>query len=184
MATGCVTITTAAPEQEPNDKDGGRVDATTLADAGPAGPEAGLAVLDASIEHAPGDAAPTVVEDAAAFAPDAADAGGPMHAKVTIAQLQQTVFTTYACGSCHPAVEKAVDLTNADKSYASLVLDKTAQCNGKPYVTPGDLSKSFLYDLLTEDDPGCDAERMPMGRELRSVDIQIVADWILGGAPR
>jgi hypothetical protein len=59
------------------------------------------------------------------------------------------------------------------------------RCNGKPYVTPNDPSQSFLWDLVSKDDPGCGAERMPQGLpHLSAAQLDIVKRWIEDGALR
>jgi hypothetical protein len=113
------------------------------------------------------------------------DAGGGV-ATVTLQDLldDDGVFGTYICATCHPAVDKSVDLTDETKAYATLVGNTKGICNGKPYVTPGDPTKSFLIDVLSKDDPGCDSMRMPQGQEMSAAEIQKVSDWIKGGAKK
>jgi hypothetical protein len=101
-----------------------------------------------------------------------------------------TVFTRVFdgdgfCTGCHPSVadEYPLDLSDLDKAYETL-LDDGERCNGKPYVTPGDPDKSFLIDVLTLSNPGCDISRMPDGFDepLADEEIQLVRDWIEQGA--
>jgi len=114
------------------------------------------------------------------------DAGGGV-VTVTLKDLlaDDGAFGTYACAACHPSVakDKAVDLTDEAKSYTTLTATK-AICNGKPYVTPGDPAKSFLMDVISKDDPGCNAMRMPMGPAMTAAEIKKVSDWIQGGAKK
>lgn len=124
-----------------------------------------------------------VVETDGGVTPD----GGGAVAVVTLKDLldDSGPFGTYACAACHPAVAKdfAVDLTDETKAHMTLTATK-AICNGKPYVTPGDPAKSFLIDVISKDDPGCDAMRMPMGQDMSAAEIKKVTDWIQGGAKR
>jgi hypothetical protein len=53
----------------------------------------------------------------------------------------------------------------------------------KTYVVSGDPSKSFLYEILAPKKPSC-SSHMPMGSTLDANDVQLVADWIAGGARR
>lgn len=115
------------------------------------------------------------------------DGGGVVAVPVTLKDLlaDEGAFGTYACAACHPAVAKdiAVDLTDEAKAHTTLTATK-AICNGKPYVTPGDPAKSFLIDVISKDDPGCDAMRMPMGQDMTAAEIKKVSDWIQGGAKK
>lgn len=115
------------------------------------------------------------------------DGGVVVPVTVTLKDLlaDEGVFGTYVCAACHPAAAPkiAVDLTDEAKAYTTLTATK-AICNGKPYVTPGDPAKSFLIDVISKDDPGCDAMRMPMGQEMSAAEIKKVSDWIQGGAKK
>ena len=67
--------------------------------------------------------------------------------------------------------------------YATLVSDTAVKCNGKPYITPGDPTKSWLIDVLTQNDPGCDTDQMPQNlTPLSASDLKEVEDWITQGA--
>lgn len=101
----------------------------------------------------------------------------------TLEAVQATIFDEY-CTSCHPG-SNDLDLSDADMSFASLVEDKSIQCNDKPYVTPGNPARSFLIDLLTKEDPGCKKEPMPYGADpLTAEEVKVVSDWIRAGAKR
>jgi hypothetical protein len=112
--------------------------------------------------------------------------GGGAGTVVTLADLlaDDGAFGTNNCATCHPSVDKSVDMSSEDKAYATLVGNTKVICNGKPYVTAGDPSKSFLIDVISSDSPGCKAERMPSGGEMAAAEIQQVSDWIKGGAKR
>jgi len=95
------------------------------------------------------------------------------------------VFVDNTCTGCHPAAAKDVDLdlSDATKAYATLVTDKTVVCDGKPLVTPGDPTKSFLIDVLGEA-PGCNKDKMPPQGPISAAELKKVTDWIKGGALR
>jgi hypothetical protein len=126
----------------------------------------------------------TVVPDGGT--PDAG--GGVVTVPVTLKDLlaDNGAFGVYTCATCHPAAAPKVklDLTDETKAYNTLVNDKTVICNGKPYVTVGDPTKSFLIDTISKADPGCGKDRMPLGQEMTAAEIQKVSDWIKGGAKR
>ena len=114
------------------------------------------------------------------------DAGGNMKV-VTLEDLQDDVFDTYACSACHPSQNpkgRTLTFASIDALYASLVTDTAVKCNGKPYITPGDPSMSWLYDVISKDDPGCGTERMPQGQKMTTAQIKEVSDWITQGAKR
>lgn len=111
---------------------------------------------------------------------DGGDAG-----VVTLETVQAQVFDT-ACAACHPALNAGrfkIDLTDAIKSYATLVEDTADQCEGKPYVMPGAPEQSFLYEIVAEEDPTC-SQRMPQGGTLKTSQIELIRKWIAGGALR
>jgi hypothetical protein len=111
-----------------------------------------------------------------------AEEGGAPTTVVTLEDLLDGVFTDNTCTSCHPTVNKGIDLSSADKAYATLVTNKAVICNGKPFVTPGDPSKSFLIDILGEENDCKDP--MPPSGKMSAAEIKQVTDWIQGGAKR
>ncbi len=116
-------------------------------------------------------------------------ASGPPVEGVTLAQVQQKVFTPY-CISCHVAGGPGpMALTDVATSYASLVnvdpANGTARNAGKKRVVPGDLAKSFLLHKLTGDTQLGEGDRMPQaGGPLPVEEIQLVRRWIQEGAPK
>ena len=104
---------------------------------------------------------------------------------ITLERVQTEIFERTACAACHPAFNSGfkLDLTSVAKSYETLVLDTAVQCEGKPYVTPGDPDKSFLLDIVAEEEPAC-SQRMPQGGQLTSAQIALIRGWIEGGALR
>ena len=106
---------------------------------------------------------------------------------VTLSQIYDPILVGAMCMTCHPSLnpDKAtIDVSSIDMAYATLVEDKSMKCNGKPYVTPGDPSMSWLYDVVTKDSPGCSTTRMPMGSMLKANQTKLISDWITGGAKR
>ncbi|HEX5658843.1 MAG TPA: hypothetical protein VFX59_16705, partial [Polyangiales bacterium] len=77
---------------------------------------------------------------------------------------------------------------DADTAFADLVTDKAGKCGTKPYVTPGEPANSYLIDLVTLTKPCAskdDVSRMPDGLPaLSEDDVQLLRDWITGGALR
>ena len=85
------------------------------------------------------------------------------------------------CTSCHPSSSEP-DLKTL--SAATMMVNSQAEvCNGKPYVTKGDPGRSFLYEVLSAEKPGCDVRRMPIGSKLTAAELKLVRDWIGAGAP-
>lgn len=116
---------------------------------------------------------------------DGGDAGVAPVGKVTLAMVQ-TALLESRCGSCHPGAypDIPVKFSSLDESYATLVEDKSEQCDGKPWVTPGDPSKSFIYDIVSKPSPGCDKMRMPIGQSLSAANQKLISDWIASGATK
>jgi hypothetical protein len=119
-----------------------------------------------------GAAADSSATDAAATAPHMKD-------------VFDGVIKAGQCQACHPGVEDSADFSSIDKTYATLVTNTAIVCNGKPFVTPGNVQQSFLWDLISQPKPGCGYTRMPDGlEELSSDKLSLVHDWIRGGAQR
>jgi hypothetical protein len=97
------------------------------------------------------------------------------------------LFATALCTACHPgsAQDYPLDLSSLDMAYATLVEDQTERCDGKPYVRPNEPDQSFLIDVLTKEDPGCDIRQMPLGGSTFSESqIEQIRAWISAGALR
>ena len=107
-----------------------------------------------------------------------ADGGVPV--VVSLETLLDTGPLSF-CTSCHPTASKPdlKTLTTASTTVSS----KAEVCNGKPYVTPGEPDRSFLYEVVSEDKPGCNVRRMPIGAKLSAEQLRLVRDWISAGAP-
>lgn len=105
----------------------------------------------------------------------------------TLTELLDGVLATGVCVACHPAQARdyPLDLSSLDAAYATLVEDDSPKCNGKPYVTPNNAAQSFLIDVVTLDDPGCDIARMPKNFDpLSASQVDQLRAWIMAGAPR
>ncbi|MDB4988089.1 MAG: hypothetical protein JWN04_3267 [Myxococcaceae bacterium] len=114
--------------------------------------------------------------------------GGGSTAVVTLEDVQNDVFQAAACAACHPSMNpsgRKLNFSSIDLLYAALVTDTTMKCNGKPYITPGEPSKSWFYDVLSMDKPGCNTDRMPQNLgALSTAQLKEVSDWITQGAKR
>ena len=67
--------------------------------------------------------------------------------------------------------------------YAALVNAQSTSpgCGGSTYVVPGNLGASLMYDKLSNTSPSCGSQMPFMGT--LAGDLNIIRDWILGGAP-
>lgn len=129
-------------------------------------------------------------KDAASNSKDAGtgkeDASSSTGDETKLSEVYTTVFKEYTCTTCHPALAKdyPIDLSTEAKAATTLLATKVI-CNDKPYVTPGDSDKSFLIDVMTMEDPGCDIPRMPEGMDpVSDDDIALVKKWIDDGAKK
>lgn len=99
----------------------------------------------------------------------------------TLETLLEGPFGT--CSSCHPILSPP-DFSSLDRLKTTLLDSTMDACGGKPFITPGDPSASFLYDVLALDNPGCNHTQMPAGGPyLTAAELQRVSDWITAGAP-
>jgi mono/diheme cytochrome c family protein/sugar lactone lactonase YvrE len=108
---------------------------------------------------------------------------------VTLAQIQQEIFTPH-CAGCHvDGGSGPMPLSDAATSYAALVnvdpANGYARRAGKKLVLPGNPAKSFLLHKISGDMEYGEGDRMPQGSNLLSADqISMVRRWIEGGALR
>lgn len=111
--------------------------------------------------------------------------GGDGGVVITLEQVQEQIFDG-ACSGCHPSVDPVVDLTSADNSFEAFVMDTAVKCdaNNKPYITKGRPDQSFLYELVSTDDPACSLRMPADGTKLSTAQIKLISDWITGGALR
>lgn len=160
-----------------------------IVDQGDSGPRIGNGGRTSSdggelVADAGTDAAAIEQHDASSDAGQAApaDAGAP---DVFLSRVFKEVFQPMQCGLCHPGVDNSVDFTDVMTVRYTIQDSRAIVCNGKPYITPGDPSKSFLYDVISKANPGCDVDRMPQGLDpLSAAQVELVRVWIEQGARR
>jgi len=113
---------------------------------------------------------------------------GPPAATVTLAQIQEQIFTPY-CASCHcPGGSGPMSLTDAASSYAALIgadpTNSTARQAGEKRVMAGNPSRSFLLNKLTGQMEFGEGDQMPQNSPpLSAGEIALVRQWIQAGAP-
>ena len=109
------------------------------------------------------------------------EAAGGDGGVVSLATLLEGPFSS--CTTCHPG-SGTPDFTTTAKAVQTVVGKSDEACDGKPFVTKGDPEQSYLYDLVSKDDPGCGQLRMPLaGPPLSESELAQVAAWITAGAP-
>lgn len=119
-----------------------------------------------------------------------APAAGP--ANPTIADVQRRVFDP-ACASCHTGSRPPGNLRLGralnPEELRDTLLTRPTSATGMPYVTPGDLSKSFLAHKVhgTQGALTCPARRgcglrMPPAGALPSDKLELLERWIEQGA--
>ena len=105
----------------------------------------------------------------------------------TFDQIQKQIFTPRcALPTCHAAAQAPHNLSlQPASSYANLVNVVSEESNdGLERVLPGDADNSFLVHKLRGTLELGEGERMPRGGPyLDSAAIQLVTDWVTGGAP-
>jgi len=105
----------------------------------------------------------------------------------TLADVQAQVFTPNCASSgCHAGTDapEGLDLT-AGSAYENIVDVPSNQVSDIMRVEPGEPAESYLFIKITGGDrmaPG--TFQMPIGVELSEDQIDLVEDWILGGAGR
>jgi mono/diheme cytochrome c family protein len=109
----------------------------------------------------------------------------PPVATVTLAQLQQSIFTP-TCSGCHTgggsSLPGSMNLSNAAATYAALVGVASTEIPSILRVTAGDPDNSYLVDKI-EGSPGIVGSRMPQGgAPLSATLIANVRTWIAEGA--
>jgi hypothetical protein len=108
----------------------------------------------------------------------------------TFEQIQRQIFTaTCAVPTCHSVAQGEHDMSlAAGEAYASLVgvtpKNAAAAAAGKLRVDPGNPDNSFILDKLHGTLTAGEGARMPLDRDpLRSLNIQLIEEWIAAGAP-
>lgn len=103
----------------------------------------------------------------------------------SLSRIQAEIFDPN-CVACHRSGGAgSLNLGSASESFANLVGVAAAhpEASGLVRVVPNDPDASFLVMKL-EGGPGLVGERMPFGgQRLPAQQIQMVRDWISGGAP-
>jgi len=157
-------------------------------------PEAGTPVAyDAGAPDATGrdteledDAsAPDAASDAAQLDAGASDAGadGSAPAPVVLTLASYRVVWDHVLGSrcreCHSAsIDDAAPLIDIDFGLSPLL--RVSSCQGMPYVTPGDPSRSLLWRVFQADAP-CGVHRDPkLSPPLQPSELERIAAWIRG----
>lgn len=80
-----------------------------------------------------------------------------------------------SCATCHSGVEPDGDLS-LNSAYGEIVSVSSSE-SGVNLVEPGDLSGSLLWDMV-------ESGEMPLGSSaLPDDELDLIACWILGGAP-
>lgn len=101
---------------------------------------------------------------------------------VTIETVHERIFDL--CTDCHsPEGQQEPDLSTPELAYAALVENTAEQCEGKPFVTPGEPEESFFYEIVAQARPACKS-RMPPGGALSTSQLALISEWIAGGALR
>ncbi len=77
-----------------------------------------------------------------------------------------------------------IDCHGADEQESQFRLDRLATMlsggnSGEPAVVPGEPDKSFLLKLIRHEEPG---KEMPPGESLSNGQIELIEQWIAGGA--
>jgi hypothetical protein len=92
------------------------------------------------------------------------------------------------CGGCHSEERSEGDLILVGTDVYDFLLETTSPTDpeGRPFVTPGDPSASYLY-LKLINDPSIDGKGMPIDpiagtRELAEEELADIEAWIIDGA--
>lgn len=133
----------------------------------------------------PPDPTPTPIPPTPTPAPTPTPEPGTV-VQVPLCGVQTQIFNPY-CTKCHSGSGSSAGLDlSSSKSYAALVNKAASELSSMNRVTPNDTSKSYLYHKLagTQSSVGGSGSRMPEGGPyLSTQELQLVADWILQGAP-
>lgn len=107
----------------------------------------------------------------------------------TFEQIQRVIFPTCARSTCHNVAQDLHQLSlDPAEAYADLVgvpaNNPVAAVSGKLRVDPGHPESSFLMDKLRGSLEAGEGERMPRGlKKLKTLEIELVEQWIAAGAP-
>jgi hypothetical protein len=157
-ASKLVALDAASDAQQASEPDAGEPDAGSLAS------DAGVSAGDAGA----GDAS--------------ADSSAPAPVVLTQASYQRLWDSTLAstCWDCHTYDDHQPPVIDFSPGFGVDVLLRASRCNGMPYVTPGDPSRSLLWRVFQSDAP-CgvhpDTQRSPPMKPSR---LDPIAAWIRG----
>ncbi|KPK10875.1 MAG: hypothetical protein AMJ62_16640 [Myxococcales bacterium SG8_38] len=109
----------------------------------------------------------------------------------TLASIQTGVFNvSCAASACHDAsmpqpLESPLDLSSLSASQAGLIGVASVQVPTLDRVEPGDSSASYLMNKILGDDDiiPLGFSQMPLGGMLCQPKIDVIEQWIDGGAP-
>jgi len=87
---------------------------------------------------------------------------------------------TCSNGYCHGSGRGGLKLTGTAADLQQFV-GVSSKSGAWKRVVPGDPAKSLLYEKLSKETPA-EGDRMPPRGKLTAEDIQVVHDWIKGGA--
>jgi len=103
---------------------------------------------------------------------------------VAFADVQAIFTNSCTASACHSgaAPKAGLDLTDGN-AYDQIVNVASSQCGGasRTRIVPGDPMESYLVDKLMNVDK-CTGSRMPPTIALPTDKIQVISDWVCGGA--
>lgn len=107
--------------------------------------------------------------------------GGSCNGSATLSGDVQPILSS-SCGGCHGGLVPSGGVSlAAGNTYGSLV-GVTSNCNGMPFVDPGNPSNSYLMSLVTGQGLCLGGSRMPLGGALSQSQIDTISAWICSGA--
>jgi hypothetical protein len=113
-----------------------------------------------------------------------AGAGEPIDPTATFTRVQNEIFTpTCAKLGCHDSLgQQEGMILSSGRAYSMVVGVASLESPPLRRVTASDAANSYLYRKITG--AGITGDRMPQGGPfLSDVQIKLVRDWILRGAP-
>jgi hypothetical protein len=99
--------------------------------------------------------------------------------KVRFTRDIEPIFMSTCSGEyCHGNL-----VNSPERAYRFFVNQPSVECEGRSLVVPGRPDASYLMEKVRDQDV-CAGERMPrgMGNSLSPYQIQLLRDWIRGGA--
>lgn len=103
----------------------------------------------------------------------------------TLDSIRSVIIEPSCTGDgCHGGVRTAVRLNLTVSDLEAVLVDaSSASCAGWSLVVPGSPEQSFLYQKVTQSQPDCDGDRMPVDALLPQNQIDCIAGWIKSLAP-